>query len=89
MAVYAAMCFAFVRLYTTFMAASRSGRSATDFNALVCSFTLVMLCAGPLAAQIAGNFGYTAAFAAICLWASGALALRVLRRTVARGRSLA
>lgn len=76
-AAYAAICFGAVRLYTSFMSATRADHAATDINALICFFSLVTILAAGLSGSIAAYAGYAGAYALAALWtAIGAIIAR-------------
>jgi len=67
-AAYAAICFGAVRLYTSFMAATRPDHAATDINALICFFSLVTILVAGLSGTIAASIGYDGAYLVGALW---------------------
>lgn len=67
-AAYAAICFGAVRLYTSFMFATRPDHAATDINALICFFSLVTIMTAGLSGSIAASTGYAGAYVLAALW---------------------
>lgn len=65
---YATICFGAVRLYTSFMGATRPDYAATDINALICFFSLTTIVAAGVSGSVAAQAGYAGAYMFASLW---------------------